>query len=257
MKGPLWTQDEIATLRALYPKGGASACRKRIERTERAIYEKADKLGVARLGLKPRSPNYRNDPWTDEMIREAAASKRNGAFKAVADRIGRPATWVSRRALKLDLRCSRRRMPAWSEDELQLLAETAHLTPKSASQRFSRDGYTRSEVAIAGQRSRMRVTMDETGHYTARQVAALFGVEGGTIGRWIRLHGLRAKPRGTERKPQQGGDEWLITERAVREFIADNPLRIELHKIPVAHQAWFVQLLVGRGPSAQRERDAA
>ncbi len=57
------------------------------------------------------------------------------------------------------------------------------------------------------------------GRYTARQLAAVMGVDGKTVTRWIErgwVTGSRLEPSRTE---SRGGDFYQISERAVRDFI--------------------------------------
>jgi hypothetical protein len=57
------------------------------------------------------------------------------------------------------------------------------------------------------------------------------------VTRSIKSGYLKAKFRGTARRPQQNGDGYLIQEKDVRRFILDHPIDIDPRKVD---QLWFL-----------------
>lgn len=96
-----------------------------------------------------------------------------GAITELAEKIKRPRWYVSRRARELGLKTPRFKEPAWSQAEIQLLHDTAHIHTRNAQQRFKREGFNRSETAIHVKRKRMGISAiqarQDAGLYTAGQ----------------------------------------------------------------------------------------
>jgi hypothetical protein len=57
------------------------------------------------------------------------------------------------------------------------------------------------------------------GGYTARQLAAVMGVDGKTVTRWIERGWFTRSRLESNRTGSRGGDFYQISERAVRDFI--------------------------------------
>jgi hypothetical protein len=153
--------------------------------------------------------------------------------------IGWPKEVVVRRAMELGL--TRSRIDDWwSAEEFALLERYAHLTPNRISIRFAKAGYKRSAVAINLQikRKHLRSSHD---FYSANYLAELFGVDRHLIARWIRLKYLKAKPRGTDRGPECGGDEYLLKDEWVRDFVMSHPTAFDIRKVD---QVWFLNMLM-------------
>lgn len=91
---------------------------------------------------------------------------------------------------------------------------------------------------------RLRISRElPFGYYTARGLAECFGVGcSKTVTRWIDKGLLDAKRRGTERSEANGGDHWMISEVAVKNFIRENPLAFDIRKVD---QLWLIDLLAG------------
>lgn len=134
----------------------------------------------------------------------------------------------------------------FTKEELQLLVDTAHLSPKVAAARFKKHGFVRSETGIHVKRKRLKVKPSDNGYYNASQLAMLLGVDPSTVANWCERGWLKAKRRGTNRTQPQGGDQWWIREADVRTFAVHHPMRIDHRKLPPSSWAWFVELLVGR-----------
>ena len=253
-----WTTREIAIVREHYPKGGVNACLPHLKRSRSSIYQHATSMGLRAPGQTGVREYWPNDPEIDARIRKLHEMPlMRGAITELAAKINRPRWYVSRRARELGLKTPRFKEPAWSQAEIELLHDTAHIHTRNAQQRFKREGFSRSETAIHVKRKRMGISTiqarQDAGMYTAGQVADMLGVCGKTTTVWIRFGELKAERRGTARSEVQGGDEWVIKERDLREFVITHPMRVELRKIPDSNRAWFIELLAGRaGLAAER-----
>lgn len=244
-----WTTREMALLREHYPRGGITACEAVLQRTRSSIYQHANALGLSAPGWSGTvRKHYAIDARMDEALRVLHEHPLlRGAILEFAARWDRPQWWVSRRARDLGLKTPRFRELPWTAQEIQILHNTAHVTPKNARATFKRAGFTRSETAIVVKRKREGVGVTQSrldaGLMTGNQVAALLGVNGKTPSVWIAVHGLKATKRWKDGREH---DDWVIRERDLREFIIENPCRVELRKIPDSSRAWFIELLAGR-----------
>ena len=68
------------------------------------------------------------------------------------------------------------------------------------------------------------------------------GVDVHKVTRWIAAGWLEASRMGTARTAQQGGDEWVITDAAVRRFLRRHPTAFSLRRVD---QTWFLSLVFG------------
>ena len=103
----------------------------------------------------------------------------------------------------------------------------------------------RSSTAIKLKAKRLGLRKYDEG-YTASSLAQALGVDPHWVLSRIRLGKLRATPRRTERKPEQGGDSWLISDDALLDFLREHSYDIDLHKVD---SLWFMDLI---GPCLQR-----
>lgn len=245
-----WTTVELAAVRQHYPAGGIEAVEPHLPgRTRSAIYQQA------RL-LKLRSPKWskpvreswpKDDRIDDEIRRLHTIPPKRGEIEALATKLGRPTWWVSRRARELGLVTPRFREEPWSPAELDLLEETADLSPTRVVKMFKKAGFSRSLNAIMVKRKRLSIKVQRSG-YSSRQIADLLGYDETTIARWIRMGRLRATSYGQDRRDGRQFS-YDVSEKDLREFIIQNPTALELRRIPAAHQPWLIELLSGRGPT--------
>ena len=189
-------------------------------------------------------------PQLDERIREIYWKRgvdkrvhRIPGIKAVAKELGWPKSVINRRARILGL--SRPREGPWSAKELAILERYAHLTNEGIRQKLAEAGFHRTVTAIRLRIEHLRLRQN-TPYYTASSVANCFGVDHHCVTRWIRLGYLKAKPRGTQRTTEQGGDTLLIHEREIRRFIIDHPTQFDIRK---CDPVWLIDLLAN-GPAA-------
>lgn len=246
-----WTTTELTTIRRDYPAGGLAAVEPQlVGRTRSAIYQQARlmRLRSPRQGDSIRS-HHPVTPEIDEAIRQLhTTTPKKGDVKRLAERLGRPVYWVSKRARELGLVTPRFREAPWSQAELDILDDTAELTPHAARLRLKRAGFERSVTAVVVKRKRVGLRVQPDGSYSAREAAHLLGYEESVLARWIRLGRIKASTAGADRSDGRT-TAWRITPRVLREFIVNNPMAVQLRRIPAAHQPWLIELLSGRGPA--------
>lgn len=229
-------------MREHYPRGGVDACLSRLDRHRSAIYQQARRMRLHAPGYSGVRKRYPHDPAIDEQIRALhAGAVGRGDITAMARRIGRPVWWVSKRAREMGLKTPRFRELPWSDEELQILEDNAHVTPETVRKRLAANGYTRSGTAIVVKRKRLgievRQARQDAGVYCANQLAELMGLDRKTPVRWHHVEGLPAREvDGTLR----------IKAKQLRDWITDHPYHIDLRKIPAANYPWFFDLMRGR-----------
>lgn len=242
-----WTGRELLILRNTYPTGGLEASLPKLPgRTPSSIYQRA---GL--LGLVAPSESRRGTPrakWTsnehlDALIRRTYEGRPDkGAIKALARDTGRPRAWLRDQAMRLGCAVPRFKEPAWSAAENEIVSENAHRHPATIVKLLKRAGFVRTDVAVVMQRKRLGASTEDPNHFTAHGLAALFGVDGGTVCAWIEKGWLQARKRGTARTEAQGGDQWWIHRRQVRAFVVDNVAAVDFRKVD---KFWLVDLLAG------------
>lgn len=249
-RSPFWTMPEIAIIREVYPNGGVEACMERLpRRTRSGIQQQAAKLRVLAPAANRKVFRWRSSEFIDAAICRyyQGAPRRNGV-RELAERLGRPKWWVSKRARDLGLMDVRFKEPDWSEAELELLGEHFHKNPDVVVKIFAKHGFTRTGTAIAIKRKRSGYRMEDAPVYSARGLARAMGVDVKTITRWISLGLLRAKHRGTRRCEAQGGDMYEIKPIAVRDFLINHTAHFDHRK---ADKFWLVDVLTARSADAR------
>jgi hypothetical protein len=187
--------------------------------------------------------------WTwndaeDAFLRRMYDSAIRGRSQEIANRLGRPRWVVNRRAVALGL--SRPKDRPWSHEDRDYLEANYHRSAiKVMAKRLQR-----SPTAIKLKAKRLGLRKYDEG-YTASSLAEALGVDPHWVLSRIRTGKLRAAPRRTERKPEQGGDSWLITDDALLDFLREHSYDIDLHKVD---SLWFMDLI---GPCLQRAAPVA
>lgn len=242
-----WTTREIRVLRDAYPAGGINAVILQLpHRSRTAIYQHAHALGLRCASQPLVRESWKLEPGMDDAIISAhQRPMQRGDVVALAARLQRPVWWVSRRARDLNLTTPRFREAPWSADEVKLLRETRNLKPASAQRLFKRAGYLRTATAIQVQRKRRDVHRDPSENHSSRDIARLIGHNESTVSRWIRMGMLTAKHDPQHKPSATGNTPYMVTDKALRQFIIEHPIRIDLRKIPAGHTPWFVDLLAG------------
>jgi len=165
----------------------------------------------------------------------------NGEVNELARRLGLPRWKVNRYAISQGWVAVQKREPAWTDRELRILEQSAHLQPNRIRLHLKRIGHNRTETAIAIKRKRLRLLQNLQGQ-SANQLAECFGIDAKTVTRWIQGGHLKARRRGTARTALQGGDMWFIKDLWVRQFILSCPEFVDLRKVD---KFWFIDILTG------------
>ena len=226
-----WRPDEDEVIRAKYPQHGAAACISLLEgRGMRAIYVRARALGVRFLGQAKYRVYAKPD---DETVRSRWAElKGRGSVLALAEDLGVPRVWLSRRALQLGLTMPHRKEPPWSAAETALMRSAPLHDPKRASRFFAEHGFDRTPAAIMVRAKRLELSRrDSRGTFSGTAAAKLLGIDSKTMTSWILAGDLEASRRDDRRLPQQGGSSFDIEPAELRRFILDNLERIDLRKV--------------------------
>lgn len=239
-----WRTTEEAALRRLYPAGGADAVRAELpHRSLTAIRVKAAAMRVkctkgSTTGLRfARVYEQRDD--IDTMVREGYIhAKAKGDIKRLAERIGRPAWWVQKRAASLGMsRTNRTRLDGWTDDEMALLDKWAACVPKVISIKLRQAGFSRTEVAVSVKLKRLKIDRFDPNRWTATEVAPLLGVNPATVADWVERRGLPAK-----RETWGPHGKLMISRDRLRSWISKNRGYIDLRRVD---QVWFFELLFG------------
>jgi hypothetical protein len=197
---------------------------------------------------KKRGPDRKYIPtqYIDDQLRKIyfeRCGRRNSPIPKLADfaaKIGWPPHALKKRAVEIGI--ARTKEKPWSEAELRILEKYAHYCDSRISRKLAEAGFQRSDVAVHLKIKRMRFK-ENTPYYSMAALAGLFGVDPHTVSRWVKFGYLQAKPKGTKRIPQQGGDSYLIHHRHVREFVVDHPTEFDIRKVD---QLWFINLLTNK-----------
>lgn len=241
-----WTTREIAILKSNWTGGGIATCLSLLPgRTASAIYGKALSLDLTmpetvRRGIKRQ--RHSTTEFIDAAIRRAyQASPTAGSIKRLADTIMRPRSWARKRAEQLGCVVPRFKEPPWSAEEIAILESAEAKKPDAIARLLKRRGYNRTSTAVSVmlKRRHIQVDRDDPNHMSARGLAVLLGVDDKTVTRLI-AQGLPATRRGTAR---ERGDEWRISRKSLRRYIADNPTSIDIRKVDAV---WLIDLLVSR-----------
>lgn len=257
-----WTGREEKILREVYPNGGVPTCLPLLAgRTATAIYQRANILGLASSPSKkagvPRQ-RWRSSPQIDAIIQRVYQSTpEKNDIQRLAQVVGRPRWWVSKRAQALGFVAPRFAPLPWSEAEDAFIAERAAVSAPNIRHQMARRGWHRTATAIV---VRLKVLGQATGrnaddnHYTATGLAKLMGVDAKTVTRWIDKGWLKARRRGTGRVAAQGGDEHWVRRRDARAFIIENAAAVDLRKV---EKFWFIDLLADGSTAASPQHRAA
>ncbi len=170
---------------------------------------------------------------SDALLRRMYDPTVPGRSQMLADRLKVPRWAVNRRAAALGLSRPKER-PWTAADEAYLQSNFHHVSVKALARKFGRSP---TAVKLKAKRLGLRKHGEA---YTACSLAEALGVDPHWVLARIRAGKLRASHRQTERKPEQGGDSWLITDKAVIGFVHDHPYDIDLRK---ADSLWFMDLI--------------
>ena len=158
----------------------------------------------------------------------------------LARRMGVPKWRLTRWAATLGLMEPTTKPPAWTP------AEDAHLERRLEQGRslevIARELH-RSLTAVEVRSKRLGISRRSCRQgFSACALALAMGVDVHKVTRWIASGWLDASRMGTARTPAQGGDEWVITEHAVRTFLREHPTAYSLRRVD---QTWFLSTVFG------------
>lgn len=239
-----WTGREEKILKDYYPQGGPSLCLQHLPgRSLSAIYNHAGQMGLRMAdahGWVVERQAWESSAAIDAVIiRTFQTRPDKGAVQRLAQTVGRPRWWVSKRAAKLGLVAPRFKEPAWSEAEIDLVCERAHRPLSTIRKALSRAGFKRTETAIAVKLKRIGADRTDPVHLNANQLAGVMGVDRKTVSGWIARGLLKA----TRRAASDKDDFWAIHRKDIRRFVIDNVAVIDLRKVD---KFWFVDMMAER-----------
>lgn len=224
-----WNEADLQFLRDNYVEKGAAWCATQLpHRTLSSIYGTAGKLGLRTYVQTKRG----RDPELDAKIQEAWPSiTGKGDVQRLADALGQPRWYVSKRACALGLTKPRRKEPVWSQAEKDLLRKVPLHSPDLASRMFRAHGFKRTPTAIVMAAKRENLSRRYSETLSGTGVAKLLGIDSKTVTTYCLSGSLLATRRGTKRLPQQGGDAWSIEPRDLRQWIIDNLDTLDIRKV--------------------------
>ena len=189
-------------------------------------------------GVKP--VKYTITPEAHERIKRVyQTDSGNGQIAALARALGLPRWKITRHAIQQGWTQKQKKEPEWTDREIHILQINAHMALGGIQKRLKTSGFHRTIYGIQLKRRRLNMLKNLKGH-TARSVAQCLGVDDHFVTRAIREGKLSAGRRGTDRTPQQGGDQWYIKDDDIRAYIVDNVHEIDLRKVD---KYWFVDLM--------------
>lgn len=177
--------------------------------------------------------------FLDEPGRRLLLAKYDGTCATIdelARRIAVPRDTIKRWAGQLGL--TRQKEPAWTPEEIEYLQ--THLSHTRMSTMSKTLGRTITAIKLKAKRLGVNKCYQEG--YTMRGLCLGLGCDHHAVERWMRQGWLKGKRRGTERTQQQGGDVWLFTDHAIREFIIAHPQEVDPRR---ADWLWLVDVLAG------------
>lgn len=171
------------------------------------------------------------DPFTTAALRAAysAPERPRDWMRQLARRLGCQPVTVRLQAAAIGLIAERRPSRPWSDAELDILINTAHLPLGSARRCLATAGYERSAFQIQCERRRKRLGLREArtaaGILTAEQLGTILGVSGSVVARWCRMGLLTAK------RAKGADDTWRIRTADARDLISRRPDLVDLHRV--------------------------
>lgn len=223
-----WSREELDTLVEEWPKGGWRHCKSVFP--DRSFISVSGKANV--LGLRISSRNLHRaqelTPWIEEQIREEYTTGQPNV-RALASRVDRTRGWVTYQARVMGVARMAAGAPnqTWLEEEKALLEAglNAGYTIVQIHNRFKKAGFKRSITAILARISHQKMSIRRE-HYTANDVAALFGVScSKSIVDWINKGLLKAKKVSGASALEKTDALWHITPQAIKTFMLTHPAR--------------------------------
>lgn len=179
-------------------------------------------------------------PQMDAQITETyRTATGDNQVNELAKKFGYPRWAVSHRARDIGAYEMRIKEPNWSDEELRVLKNNAHLTPERIRLALKMAGFNRSITGVLLKRKRLGMLQNLPGQ-SATSLAKCFGGDAKMITGWIENGWLKAEKRGTDRTEKQGGDMYYILTSDVRAFIIENIGVIDIRKVD---KFWLIEIL--------------
>jgi hypothetical protein len=137
-----------------------------------------------------------------------------------------------------DLGLARQKEPPWTEEEVQYLEGFLHKV--SLGDIAKHLGRTKTAVRLKAKRLGINKCYQEG--YTMHGLCLGLGCNHHQAKRWLESGWLKGTRRKTERVEPQGGDVWLFTDPAIREFVRRHPEEIDLRRV---EKHWFLDVIMG------------
>lgn len=232
-----WSEDEIDIIRRNYADGGAASCLAHLppHRTLSGVYQQAKKLGLKSSAQTKQRQRYQSTPELDERIRERWAGldgRKRGAVAELAEDLGLPRWWLTKRATKLGLVIPHKKEPRWTGAEDALMERVPLHDPDKCAEIFREHGYRRSPTAIVVRAKRLDLSRRATRkELSATRAAKILGVDIKMVTGEILAGRLRAEKRKDRRLAQQGGSAWDIEPANLRRWIIDHLEFVDFRKV--------------------------
>lgn len=214
-------------------------------RSSETISEIAGAIGVSRSTLnrkmraqqlKARAKFARRPPDLDFQIKKTIE---NGEpLAGLARKLNLPLSTLHARAMRNGLLKQPSKKP-WSPEEDAYLLELELPVPEALAKKWKgRFGFSRTASAIS-QRVRFLQGTTQISYpwYTCSQVSELLGISRETVVNWCRGGVLKAQRDGRDKTT------WIIHQNWLRLAVIYKSINVDLRKIPVANQTWFVDMV--------------
>lgn len=185
------------------------------------------------------------DDHKDRLIKKAyqASSRKSGEIKKVAEKFGISVTTVHRRAVFLGVvRASNKTQIYWTDEEVYLLEQSAHLTIGAIITRLVKAGYKRRTEHSIAQKMKLlklgsRQSRYDSGIYTVKELERLSGIQSKTLVGYIDKGWLKAKRRSGITQI-----EYDILAKDVRKFFMDYTTNVDILR---CDKFWLIDVLTG------------
>lgn len=133
---------------------------------------------------------------------------------------------------------ARQKEPRWTpQDEAFLERNLHHMSLTTIAQQLGR-----TKTAVKLKAKRLHINKCGQEGYTMQGLCLGLGCDHKQVEKWMKNGWLKGQRRQTERTPQQGGDVWYFSDKAIRAFIKGHPQEIDPRR---ADWLWLVDILVG------------
>lgn len=136
-----------------------------------------------------------------------------------------------------ELGLARQKEPRWTEHEITYLEHNLYKKRLGDIAKHLR----RTETAVRLKAKRLGMNKTQEG-YTMRGLCLGLGIDHHKVEKWLANGWIKARRRGSDRTPEQGGDIWYFSDKAIKDFIRHHPEEIDPRR---ADWLWLVDILVG------------